>query len=158
MGSCNAALVIETTKMLWMGDKPVSQFKLSKKSKTNMALVHPDLVEVVERAIELTPYDFGINSTTFRTHEEQAHLVATGKSKTMNSRHVPDNNECCLSCAIDFNVYVGGKLTWDIKYFRKVAQAFVTAAIEKGIDIELGCLWESFVDGPHIELSRRLYP
>lgn len=136
----------------------MSNFKLSERSLANLENVHPDLVIVTKRAIEISKYDFGINGSTFRTAEDQAELVSAGKSKTMKSRHVPDNNECCLSCAVDINVYVGGRITWDIKYFRKVAQAFVTAAVEHGVQIELGCLWESFVDGPHIELSWRLYP
>jgi peptidoglycan L-alanyl-D-glutamate endopeptidase CwlK len=136
----------------------MTKFRLSQSSIDNMIDVHPDLIQVVKLAINKTKYDFGINHSSVRTMDQQAFLVNTGKSKTMKTRHVPDNNECGMSCAIDFNVYVNGKITWDIKYFRKVAQAFVTAAIELGIDIELGCLWESFIDGPHVQLSKRLYP
>ncbi len=136
----------------------MSKYKLSQNSIDNMSEVHPDLVQVAKLAIKKTKYDFGINHSSVRTMDQQAHLVNTGKSKTMKTRHVPDNNECGMSCAIDVNVYVNGEITWDIKYFRKVAQAFVTAAIELGVDIELGCLWESFVDGPHVALSRRAYP
>jgi len=136
-----------------MGD-----FKLSKKSESNMMGLHPDLIVLAKEAIKITPYDFGINSSTVRTKEQQEIFVAEGKSKTMSSRHVPSNNECLLSCALDFNVYVNGKITWDIKYFRPVAQAFVTTAIKYGIPIELGILWRTFIDGPHCQLSRETYP
>jgi len=133
-------------------------FKLSDRSESNLIGVHPDLTRVVYRAIEITPYDFGINGSSVRTMKEQKRLFSEGKSQTMNSRHVIENNECHFSCAIDFNVYVNNKITWDVKYFRKVAQAFVTAAIELSIPIELGVLWESFVDGPHVQLSKEFYP
>lgn len=136
----------------------MSNFQLSTTSRKNMYGCHPDVIRLVNRAIEITPYDFGINSSTVRSVAEQMKLVADGKSKTMSSRHIPANNECNLSCAVDINVYVNGKITWDIGYFRKVNQAFVTAAIELGIQIELGCLWRTFVDGPHIQLSKKVYP
>ena len=133
-------------------------YKLSQRSINNMKGVHPDLIRVVERAIQITPYDFGINETSVRTEYRQKILVATGKSQSMNSRHVPENNECGLSCAIDINVYNKDGLTWDIAYYRRVGQAFVTAAIELNIQIELGILWKSFIDGVHIALSRHHYP
>lgn len=136
----------------------MGNFKLSKKSEFNMTGLHPDLVVLANEAIKITRYDFGINSSTVRTKAQQAIIVAEGKSKTMASRHVPSNNECHLSCALDFNVYVNGKITWDIQYFRPVAQAFVTAAINCGIQIELGILWRTLRDGPHIALSREHYP
>lgn len=136
-----------------MGD-----FKLSNRSMSNMTGLHPDLIVLAKEAINITPYDFGINHTTIRTKDEQEQFLADGDSTTMNSRHVPENNECLLSCALDFNVYVNGRITWNIKYFRKVAQAFVTTAIKYGIQIELGILWMKPVDGPHVQLNREQYP
>lgn len=133
-------------------------YELSAKSEANMLGLHPDLIRLAHQAIVITPFDFGINSSTVRTIEEQKKLVEDGKSKTMASRHIPENNESNLSCAIDFNVYVDGRITWNIEYFRPVAQAFVTAAIDAGIQIDLGILWRTFIDGPHVELNREYYP
>ena len=134
-------------------------FELSQKSRKNMEGVHPDLVRVVERALELTRYDFGINATSVRTIEQQKDLMAQGRSKTMNSRHIPGINQCNLSCAVDINVYdETGGITWSIGYYRKVNQAFVTAAIELGVQIDLGILWKTFIDGPHVQLSKKEYP
>jgi len=134
-------------------------FRFSKKSIANMKGVHPDLIKVAERAIELTKYDFGISSTSVRTLEQQKDLMKRGASKTMNSRHIPGNNKSDMSCAIDIQVYdETAGITWSIGYFRKVNQAFVTAAIELGVQIELGILWKTFIDGPHIQLSKKDYP
>lgn len=126
-------------------------FKFSKSSLAKLDLCHPDLRRVAERAIELTPYDFGITES-LRTIETQKKYVAEGKSKTMNSRHL-DNGDG-VSEAIDIKIYVNGKITWDIGYFRKVAQVFFQAAIEIGVQIEWGGLWRTFVDGPHFQLKR----
>jgi peptidoglycan L-alanyl-D-glutamate endopeptidase CwlK len=49
--------------------------------------VHPDLVRVVERAIQITTRDFPVQEG-LRTRERQAALVARGASRTMNSRHL----------------------------------------------------------------------
>ncbi|MEZ8486144.1 M15 family peptidase, partial [Vibrio splendidus] len=43
-------------------DKALSQFALSARSESRMIGVHGDLKRVVRRAIELTPFDFGITS------------------------------------------------------------------------------------------------
>jgi peptidoglycan L-alanyl-D-glutamate endopeptidase CwlK len=132
---------------------------LSRRSKANLVGVHADLVRLAPRALELSPYDFGIASTSVRGLAQQLELIAAGRSKTKNSRHVPENNECGVSCAVDVVIYDGaGVVTWEIGYFRKVAQAWITAAIEQGVQIEPGCLWKSFIDGPHIQLSRRSHP
>ena len=52
-------------------------FKLSNRSKGKLEGVHPDMVAVVERAIELTKVDFGVTYGV-RTVEEQEKLVASG--------------------------------------------------------------------------------
>lgn len=131
--------------------------KLSNRSKAVLARVHKDLAALAEDALKLSPYDFGIDPNSVRDMTRQKELVAQGKSLTLNSRHLVIS-DADVSHAIDLIVYdEDGKVTWEIGYFRKVAQAFVTAAIARGVQIELGCLWESFVDGPHIELSRGYY-
>ncbi len=121
-------------------------FKFSKRSRDKFKGVHPDLVKVAEKALELTPYDFGI-SEGVRTFERQKELVEAGKSRTMYSRHLTGQ-------AIDFFVLVNGEVTWEFKYYKEVADAFKRAANELGIAIEWGGDWKSFLDGPHIQLKR----
>jgi peptidoglycan L-alanyl-D-glutamate endopeptidase CwlK len=129
-------------------------FRFSRRSEERLEGVHPDLVDVAHRAIELTPYDFGITQGV-RTIEEQRRFVDEGKSTTMNSRHLIQDDG--YSHAIDIAVYVDGSITWEVPYYRKVVQAFFTAAIEKNVQINSGVLWRTFVDGPHIELNYRFY-
>ncbi len=134
-------------------------YKLSKRSLSNLEGVHPDLVSVIKRAIEISPLDFGV-SEGVRTVERQKELVAQGKSTTMNSKHIPrsfkDTNEE-YGAAVDLFVLVNGKVSWEHKEFRKVIQAVFTAAIELGVQVEAGALWRTFLDSPHIQLNMEYY-
>jgi len=121
-------------------------FTLSQRSLNNLSGVHPDLVQAIKRAIEITPYDFGV-TRGLGTVEEQQELVAKGVSTTMNSLHLPQHDG--YSHAVDLAVY--------IKYFRKVIQAVFTAAIELGVQVEAGGLWRDFIDSPHIQLNPKYY-
>ena len=62
-------------------------FSFSRKSLERLKGVHPDLVKVVHKALSLTTQDFSVNEG-LRTKDRQQHLVATGKSKALNSRHL----------------------------------------------------------------------
>ncbi len=79
-------------------------FNLSKRSKDRLMGVHPDLIAVVERAIELTEVDFGVTCGV-RTVEEQEANVAAGRSQTMRSKHLPQEDG--YSQAVDVVAYVG---------------------------------------------------
>jgi peptidoglycan L-alanyl-D-glutamate endopeptidase CwlK len=125
-------------------------FTLSKRSLDRMAGVHPDLVRVVKRAIELTTMDFAITQG-LRTVAEQRQLVADGKSRTMNSRHLTGH-------AVDVVAMIDGKVSWTFRHYEAIAHAFKAAAMELHIAIAWGGDWASFRDGPHFELSRSEYP
>lgn len=129
-------------------------FTLSQRSLNNLSGVHPDLVRVFKRAIEITPYDFGIIEG-LRDIETQKRYVEEGRSETMDSFHLPQHDG--YSHASDLGVYIDGKLTWEHKYFRKVIQAVFTAAIELGVQVEAGGLWRDFIDSPHIQLNPKYY-
>ena len=64
-------------------------FVLGRRSLARLEGVHPDLVAVVKRAIEITPQDFAVLEG-LRTKERQAQLVQAGadrKSTRLNSSH-----------------------------------------------------------------------
>ena len=79
-------------------------FNLSNRSKGKLEGVHPDMVAVVERAIELTKVDFGVTYGV-RTVEEQEKLVAAGRSQTMKSKHLVQDTG--FSHAVDVVAYDG---------------------------------------------------
>lgn len=125
-------------------------FKFSQRSIDNLVGVHPDLVRVVKRAIQISPVDFLITEGR-RTEERQRKLVAAGASKTMNSRHITGH-------AIDFAAWIDGGIRWDWPLYAKIAGAFKVASRELKVPIEWGGDWRSFKDGPHIQLPNKEYP
>ena len=125
-------------------------FKLSERSKSRLTGVHPDLVRVVNRALELSEIDFAILEG-LRTKERQAELFKAGASQTMNSRHITGH-------AVDLGAYVGGSVRWDWPLYGKLATAMKAAAKELGVSIIWGGDWVSLRDGPHFELNRKAYP
>jgi len=125
-------------------------FALGQRSKDRLNGVHPDLVKVIEEAIKESPLDFSITEG-LRTKERQKVLFDTGKSQTMNSRHITGK-------AVDIAVIREGEVTWDFKYYQLVAEHIKKVAKELDIDIVWGGDWQSFKDGPHFELHRSVYP
>ena len=122
-------------------------FKLSQKSTDKLTGVHPDLVKVINRAIEITPVDFTVIEG-LRTKEQQAYYVKKGVSKTMRSRHLTGH-------AVDIAPIIDGKVSWNMKDYKPVVDAVKQAALELKIPMEHGYDWGW--DGPHHELSRSVY-
>jgi len=127
------------------------KFKFGRSSLHNLSTCDDQLQRIMHLAITLTKYDFGIDCGV-RTVEEQRALVKKGASNTMNSLHLP--NAFGESEAVDIKVYVNGSITWDSKYFRKVAGAIFKAAFQLGIEIEWGGHWENLYDTPHFQLPK----
>ncbi len=125
-------------------------FRLSSRSLARLDGVHPDLIRVVKRAIQITPVDFGITEG-LRTKERQKELVAKGASRTLNSRHLTGH-------AVDVVAYIGSEVRWDWPLYPKIAAAFRQAAKEEGVPITWGGDWPKLRDGPHFELDRKVYP
>ena len=129
-------------------------FKLGKRSLSNLEGVHPDLVKVVKRAIELTECDFTVIEG-LRTKARQAQLFKEKKTTTMNSRHLTGH-------AVDLAAWVivdkKGTVSWDWKYYYIIEKAMKQAASELKIQIEWGGDWKKFKDGPHWQLPFKQYP
>jgi peptidoglycan L-alanyl-D-glutamate endopeptidase CwlK len=125
-------------------------FKLSRRSVERLQGVHPDLVKVVERAIEMSPVDFTVLEG-LRSPERQQTLVASGASQTLNSRHITGH-------AVDLGAWVDNQVDWSWPLYHKIANAMKAAANELGVAIVWGGDWKTFKDGPHFELDRKYYP
>jgi peptidoglycan LD-endopeptidase CwlK len=122
-------------------------YQLGNRSLQNLSGVHPDLVAVVKRAIELTEQDFTVLEG-IRNINRQRELVKTGKSTTMNSRHLTGH-------AVDLAPW---PISWEWEGFYPIADAMKAAAEELDVNLEWGGDWKSFPDGPHFQLSRKTYP
>lgn len=125
-------------------------YKLGLRSKQRLKGVHPDLVKVVKRAIEISEVDFTVLEG-LRSVDRQRKLVDKGASTTMNSRHLTGH-------AVDLGAWVGGTVRWDWPLYHKIAAAMKQAAKEEGVIMEWGGDWAKFPDGPHFQLNWEEYP
>lgn len=132
----------------------MSQFELSRKSMRQLRTVHPDLQRVTKRAIELTRIDFGV-SEGLRSASRQLELVAQRKSTTENSKHLIQEDG--YGHAIDIYAFYNGKVNWTNRVYGPIIQAFITAAIEEGVQVIFGHLWLDLFDSVHIELNEEHY-
>lgn len=122
-------------------------YKLGKRSIQKLSGVHPDMVNVVELAISISDVDFTVLEG-IRHINRQRELYKSGKSTTMNSRHLTGH-------AVDLAPW---PISWEWDEFYPIAEAMKTAAEELEIELEWGGDWKSFPDGPHFQLSRDTHP
>ena len=120
-------------------------YKFSKRSLRNLKGVDERLVKLMEEVLSISPYDFGITEG-LRTIEKQKEYVKAGKSQTMNSYHLKGK-------AVDIKVYKDGEVTWDLKYYKEIADLVKKIAEHDGLKITWGGDWKTLVDGPHFQLE-----
>lgn len=142
-----------------------SGFVFGKRSLDNLKGVNPQLVKVVQRALQISPTDFMVLEG-LRTKTRQAELVRKGASKTMNSKHLTGH-------AVDIVPLINGKVSWDFNHYYPLAKAMSQAATELNVNVRWGGAWTNvkgksgtpqewvaayrkgggkFLDGPHFEL------
>ena len=116
----------------------------SERSEQHLAEIHIDLYEVVFLARLLSEVPFEITDG-LRTIEEQRHYYETGRSQTMNSKHLTGH-------AVDV---VPIPVTWEPEAFYPIAEAMKQAADILDTPIVWGGDWRTFKDYPHFELKER---
>ena len=126
-------------------------YQFGQNSLINRTGINPDLIEILDRAMEISIYDFGVPSSGgLRSTEEQAALFTAGVSKadgrTHKSFHQTGN-------AVDVYAFVNGKASWDHEHLSVVAAAMLQASSELGIPLQWGGLWRGFCDRPHFQLA-----
>ncbi len=125
-------------------------FRFSERSERRLQGVHPDMVRVMRRALELSHLDFTVLEG-LRSLERQHQLYAQGASTTMNSRHLTGH-------AVDIAPIVDGSITWHWPHYHELAAIVKQAATDCSVPLEWGGDWTSFQDGPHWQLPWNGYP
>jgi peptidoglycan LD-endopeptidase CwlK len=124
--------------------------KYSQRSLNSLRGIHPDLRRVIDRALQDSPLDFVVIEG-LRTQDRQRQLVASGASRTMNSRHITGH-------AVDLMPIGPNGPAFDWPLYDQLGPAVKLAADKLGIALDWGGDWKSFRDGPHFELDRAAYP
>lgn len=126
--------------------------RLSAASEKQLIGVHPALVKVVRRAVELCTaqgLDFRVMEG-LRSLTQQKKNVAKGVSKTLKSKHLTGH-------AVDLIPMIGGKVTWSWPPYHRMAPVIKQAARDVGVTVTWGGDWKSFKDGPHWEVNPAKY-
>ncbi len=117
--------------------------------------IHPDLLKVVARAVEISDHKFQVvpKNGGMRSAEMQRKLKRKGASKAKLGRHT-------IGYAIDLvPVDDEGQPNFrNLKGFDEIKRAMKLASEELGIPIDWGGSWKKLVDKPHYELNRKVYP
>lgn len=131
----------------------MTDYWLSRASKARLEGVHPQLVEVVERAIELTGQDFSVTDG-LRSLERQKALKASGASKTLNSMHLKQSDG--WGHAVDLVPYLHGP-RWEWPLIYPIAVAMRRASQEFGVSLTWGGVWDMPLSDfePTVEAMRR---
>ena len=138
-------------------------YTLGPRSRANLAGVHPDLVRVVEHAIQITRQDFFVVEGV-RTPERQSELYAQGRTApgpvvtwTKTSRHFRGVDG--YGRAVDL---VPWPIDWNTPAkFDAIYAAMMAAAEEAGVAVRSGMDWDGDgnprergeSDSPHFELG-----
>jgi peptidoglycan L-alanyl-D-glutamate endopeptidase CwlK len=151
-------------------------YSYGRASQAALITAHHDLQIIMADVIEV--YDVQILQGA-RTIEEQIRNITKGVSKTLNSDHIPRNDDgeydsSAPAMALDVVPYAAGVNPWPLDAVRqKKAHRFYfmqgiiyRVAHEHGITIQQGVDWDmdgdlfdqSFDDLPHVALARPLPP
>lgn len=138
-------------------------YSLGPKSRERLAGVHPTLVRIVERAIQISPQDFMVLEGV-RTPERQKELYAQGRTKpgpkvtwTLTSNHFRKADG--YGHAVDLCPF---PVDWNTSSkFDAIAKAMFAAAEELEVRIRWGKDWnqngrpgeKGEADSPHFELD-----
>lgn len=148
-------------------------FKLSARSLAKLDGVHPNLIRVVKRAIELTKIDFAVTEG-LRTPERQREMYEKGASQ------IKEGGTHVAGRAVDLAAFVGDRISWELRLYDDIADAMKAAALEVNVGLRWGAAWNvpdirhwngtmesammyyvdtrrkmgqrPFIDGPHFEL------
>lgn len=138
-------------------------YQFGTRSRQRLSGVNPDLVAVMKKAISISSQDFSVIEG-IRSVERQRQLYKSGKSQTMESRHITGD-------AVDVVSY---PVSWEFEDFYPIADAVIQACKNLDIAVRWGGNWKvkdlrewegtaeelveaydgKFYDLPHFEIPR----
>ena len=126
-------------------------YKLSKRSRERLEGINTVLIDIIEKSIVNSPYDFGIPKYGgLRTAEDQKKLYDRGVSKCdgvkRKSYHQSGN-------AFDIYAYVNKKASWEKHHLESIARHIQQIAKEHfNVSLRWGGDFKTFYDSPHFEI------
>jgi peptidoglycan L-alanyl-D-glutamate endopeptidase CwlK len=120
-----------------------NEFSFGSKSRAEMHKMHPDLIKVLNLAIERTEQDFTIFDG-FRTAADQNQLFRRGASQIdgyrRKGKHQIQSDGYCH--AADLVPWINGRAVWDWDAIYVIADAVVSSARELDVQLRWGGCWQ----------------
>ena len=118
-------------------------YKLSVRSTERLEGINIVLIDIIEKSIVNSPYDFGIPQYGgLRTAEDQKKLYDVKRK----SYHQSGN-------AFDIYAYVNKKASWEKHHLESIARHIQQIAKEHfNVSLRWGGDFKTFYDGPHFEI------
>lgn len=132
-------------------------YKFSSRSLQQLSDIDEQLIQLMTRAITISPIDFGIPEFGgFRTAEQQQNLYLKGLSKCdgykIKSYHQSGK-------AVDVFAFINGKASWDKVHLGIIAGVILSEANRMNIGLRWGGTFGSNSfngwDMPHFELTKQ---
>ena len=118
-------------------------YRFGPRSLDELIGVDPEMQALAKRALVICFdqdwTDFGVHDG-LRTLAEQKEYVRTGVSRTLKSRHLPQ--ESGFGEAVDLVPYINNKFRWEWKPIYQIAVAMKRASEEYACDIIWGAVWD----------------
>ncbi len=150
-------------------------YNLSNRSESRLTGVNPFGIEVLQRGIIDSPFDFGIPQYGgLRTTKDQQGLYAIGRTVDVGTRKPvtytdgvrnKSNHQIEMGYgqAFDIYIYIAGRASWNVDKLRAVAEHLMKVAEElaeekeeyKGMYLSWGGNWTRFKDYPHFSIKRK---
>lgn len=156
------------------GNVSDSKWHFSQRSLGNLEYAHPELKEVITKALETSKYDFTVTDGA-RTAAQQNALYQQGRTKpgtkvtSLDGYNKKSNHQLRkdpvsgkeYGYAVDLYPIVDGKIRAEDGDYEKYKSAFLSVkdnilatAKKLGINIEWGGNWKNPFDPPHYELKK----
>lgn len=129
-------------------------YTLGPRSVGNMTGLHPDMIKVVQRAIQLTSQDFGVAGKAVRTAEEQHALFLKGVSQKDGYKNKSNHQS---AQAVDLTPFIGGQFDVNNEAAQyPIAVAMSLASKLLGIPVTWGGNWYEQLTGETTAAMRDL--
>ena len=147
--------------------------KFSTTSKERLATAHPDLIKVMEKAITISPMDFGI-AYGYRSPQKQHELYQQGRTKpgaivtNIDGYKKKSKHNEYPSHAVDIYAFIQGKAVWEVTELTFLAGIILATAklLKQSGEITHDLVWggnwdgdgeiitdQKFMDLPHFEIK-----
>ena len=117
-------------------------YNFSERSLSRLAGVHANLLAVAHRAILISEQDFAVVQGLRTAEEQEAAFLSGASQRRTGGKHQIGHAIDVMACVGDLDRDGDKDENWEEEYYYAIATAFRTAAIELGVAVTWGAVWD----------------